>query len=267
MKSAHKFFVSLLACLLFMPPWSFADSVDGDRVSFSLGVFATDRDSKGSLDSSSGIEGTDVDFEADLGLETSDTVFRFDGYYQFNERHRVDLSVFDLSRNSKRVIERDFRWGDSSYAVDAEVRTGTDLAIYKAAYTYSFLRRNTGYLGVTAGLYVADISVSLGGQTFQEAEVGEITAPMPVVGLRGEYQVAKSWTLRGSSEIFVVNLDDIQGSLVDVFIGLDYRLLDTVSLGVGYNAVEIDVDATDSDYSGNLQWDYKGGLIYLKFNY
>ena len=103
------------------------------------------------FDSSLG-NGTDMDLETDLGLDSSDSVFRVDGYFRFNERHRADFSVFDLSRKNSKQIERDIQWGDTLYSIDTVVKSDNGLSIYKAAYTYSFLNGEDGYLGATFGV-------------------------------------------------------------------------------------------------------------------
>ena len=243
-----------------------AQSLEGDRFSLSLGVFVTDRDTETRLDSAAG-DGTDTDFESDLGLDSSDTVFRVDGYYRFAERHRADFSVFDLSRSNSKQIERDIQWGDSLYAIDTTIKADFDLAIYKAAYTYSFLSDEDGYLGGTIGLYVADVKTSLAEPTLGQAEVGELTAPLPVVGLRGERKLSDRWTFRASGEFFFVEYDDIDGSLVDLYAGLDYSLRDNLALGFGFNSVTLDVDAAKSDFSGAIDWQYSGGLVFLKLDF
>jgi hypothetical protein len=243
-----------------------ATSLDGDRFSLSLGVFITDRDTKAQLDSSQG-DGTETDFEKDLGLDSSDTVFRVDGYFRFTEKHRTDFSLFDLSRKKRKQIERDIQWGDSLYSIDTVIESNLDLAIYKAAYTYSFLHGDSGYLGATIGVYVADTSMSLAEQNVGQAEVGELTAPLPVIGLRGEHRLSDRWTFRASGEFFFVEYDNIDGSLVDLYAGFDYSVLDNLSLGIGFNSVTLDVDATKSGFSGGLDWQYSGALAFLKFNF
>jgi hypothetical protein len=94
-----------------------ADSLDGDRFSLSLGVFITDRNTDAELDGSND-DGTKINFERDLGIDSSDTVFRVDGYYRFSEHHRFDFSVFDLSRSASKQIVKDIQWGDMLYAID-----------------------------------------------------------------------------------------------------------------------------------------------------
>ena len=258
--------IAALVPLMLLGPVATADPVEGERFSASLGIFFTDRDTKTRLDGSAG-RGSDTDLEADLGLDGSDSVFRLDGYYRFNDRHRADFSVFDLSRTGARQIQRDIQWGDRLFAIDTVVESDNDLTIYKAAYTYSFLRRDEGYLGVTGGLYIADAKVSLAEQNLGQAEVGDVTAPLPVIGLRGEYEFAERWTFRGSGEFFFVEFDDIKGSLVDLYLGVDYQLLDYLSIGLGVNAVTLDVDASKTSFLGELNWQYSGGLLFFKFDF
>ena len=60
-----------------------------ERASILFGAFITDRDSSTRLDSDSG-EGTDLDLEDDLGLESSTSVARLGGYFWLGRRHRID---------------------------------------------------------------------------------------------------------------------------------------------------------------------------------
>lgn len=243
-----------------------ADSNDDHRFSLSLGVFITDRDTDAELDGSI-VDGTPTNFEKDLGLDASDTVFRVDGYFKFNNRHRLDVSLFDLSRTAEKQIERDVQWGDTLYAIDTTVKSDLSLEIYKLAYTYSFLQSEAGYLGATAGLYVADSKASLKEATLGMAEVGELTAPLPVIGFRGERALSDRWTLRASGEFFFIEYDNVEGSLIDIYAGVDFSVLDNLSIGLGFNSVAIDVDATQNDFDGALDWKYSGGLAFFKFDF
>lgn len=243
-----------------------ADSLDGDRFSLSLGVFITDRNTDAEFDGSID-DGTNINFETDLGIDSSDTVFRVDGYYRFSERHRFDFSVFDLSRSASKQIVKDIQWGDTLFAIDTVVKTDNALSVYKAAYTYSFLNGEDGYLGATFGLYVADSKMRLEEENLGSAEIGQLTAPLPVIGLRGEYALSDRWSFRASGEFFFIEYENVDGSLVDFYAGIDYQVLDSLSVGLGINSVNINVDATDSTFNGALDWRYSGALVFLKFNF
>ena len=260
------YMVLLIAGLSYFAAPATADSLEDDRFSLSLGVFLTDRDTDARLDSSLG-DGTDTDLETDLGLDSSDSVFRVDGYFRFSERHRADFSVFDLSRKKTKQIQKDIQWGDTLFSIDTAVKSDNDLSIYKAAYTYSFLNGEDGYLGATFGAYVADWNVSIREENTGSAEVGELTAPMPVIGLRGEYALSDRWSFRASGEFFFVEYDNVDGSLVDLYAGFDYSILDNLSIGIGFNRVTIDIDAAKNRFRGTLDWRYSGALAFLKFNF
>lgn len=244
-----------------------AQSTDFDRFSISLGVFLTNRDSKTQLDGQIPNSGTPVDLENDLGFDKSDTVFRLDGVFRFNEKHRIDFSAFDLSRSASKQIQKDIEWNGELFPIDTVVDASLDLNIYKVAYTWSFLRRDKGYLGATAGLYVADVGTSLAAESIGRSSSGGVTAPLPVFGLRGQYDLAEKWSLRGSAEIFAIEYGDYSGSLYDVYAGLDYQLLERMAVGLGINSVKLNVGIAKGNFDGDLDWRYDGGLLFLKFDF
>lgn len=257
----------VIGLLLLVPAWAFAQSDLDDRFSISLGAFITDRDTDTRLDSDVLGRGTEIDFEEDLGLASSDTVFRLDGHYRFNERHRVNFSVFDLSRDSSAAIQRDIQYGDEIFLIDTVVNAEFDITIIRLTYTYSFWQRDNGYMGVILGAHVADSKIGLAEQNLGQSEISEITAPLPVLGLRGEYEFTDRLTLSASGEFFVVEFDNVDGSLVDLYLGIDYQVIEHVAVGLGFNSVNLDVDASKSDFSGSLDWRYEGALLFFKFDF
>jgi hypothetical protein len=248
-------------------PLTAAQAADDDRFGISLGVFITERDSKTQVDGENPGSGTPIDLESDLGLDKSDSVFRVDGYFRFNEKHRLDFSVFDLSRTSVKQIDRDIEWDGETYPIDTDVSALFDLNIYKLAYTWSFLLRDKGYLGVTGGLYIADIGTTLAAESIGQVSGAGVTAPLPVIGLRGEYYLSDKWSLRGSAEFFAIEYGDYSGSLYDVFAGVDYQLFENMALGVGLNSVKLNVGVEKSGFNGDVDWRYDGGLVFVKFRF
>jgi len=263
-------FCLTVTAIFLVTPFSqaFAQADDFTKYGISVGIFITDRDSKTRFDAQANpASGTIVDLETELGLDSSDSVFRLDGYFRFNQKHRLDFSWFDLSRTASTPIQRDIDWNDTMFAINTVIDSDFDLSIYKAAYTWSFLQRDKGYLGLTAGLYVADIQTTLSAPSIAASEVGSVTAPLPVFGLRGEYYFSDKWTFRASGEIFVFEYEDFDGSLYDIYAGLDYQLFDRMAVGFGINSVRMDIGVTKVNATGNIDWRYDGGLLFLKFDF
>lgn len=262
--------VKLLAhgTLVLVSSASFAAADQDDaRFSLSIGAFITDRDSEARADASNRDLGTSIDLEDDLGLDSSNTVLRLDGFYRFADGHRIDFSAFDLSRSASKQAEREFSWKDSTFALNTNVESDFNLSIYKLAYTWSFLKKEHGFLGATAGLYIADIGTRLNAPLIGAREVGEVTAPLPVVGLRGQYRFAKRWALRASGEFFFLEYDDYDGALIDLLIGLEFDLSRNIDLGIGANSVRLDIEVDRDVLQGAFDWKYDGVLAYLKFDF
>ena len=253
--------------MLLETPAAMAQADDDTKFSLSIGVFLTDRNSRTRVDGTAGLEGTPVDLERDLGFNRSDSVFRIDGYYRFNQKHRLDFSAFDLSRTSSKVIEKDIQWKDTLYPIDTTVDSKFDLTIYKLAYTWSFMQRDKGYLGLTAGLYVADFLTRLEGEAIGALESDGVTAPLPVFGLRGQYDFTEKLSFRASGEIFALEYEDYSGSFYDIYAGLDYQFFKHVAIGIGINAVELNIEITKDSFNGDIDWRYDGGLVFFKFDF
>ena len=112
-----------------------------------------------------------------------------------------------------------------------------------------------------------DSAISLAERNVGRVELASMTAPLPVIGLRGERYFGERWTLRGSGEFFAIDLDNVEGSLVDLYVGMDYKVLDRMSIGLGINSVTLDVDASKDSWQGVLDAEYAGGLLFLKFDF
>jgi hypothetical protein len=250
-----------------------AEASDFHNFGISLGVFVTNRDSTTRLDGDVPDSGTPIDLETDLGFAKQDSVFRVDGFYRFNERHRIDFSVFDLSRNGSKVLEKTIDFLGEEFVINTQVDANFDLNIYKVAYTYSVIQNDKGYLGLSAGLYIADIGAGIsatpldGGVIAGATASDGVTAPLPVLGVRGQYNFSEKWMFRGSAEIFAYEYDAYSGSLYDVYAGLDYQLFKNMALGVGYNNVRLDIGVSGGKFDGDVKWTYDGGLLFFKFEF
>jgi len=96
--------------LLLALAWVFAQPELDDWFNVSLGAFITTRDTDTRLDSNTLRKGITINLEEDLALDTSESVFRLDSHYRFDDRRRVNSSVFDLLRDSSKVIHRSIQF-------------------------------------------------------------------------------------------------------------------------------------------------------------
>lgn len=238
-----------------------------ERAAISLGAFITNPQVEARVDSDSGT-GTDIDFEDDLGLDSSTTIARLDSHWWLSRRNRLDFSVFSFHRSGERLIDETIHFGDEVFLINTIVSSSADLNIVKAAYTFAPVIKDRGFLGITAGLYVAQSQLTLGEATLGSVESEELTAPLPVVGVRGAYQATDRITLRGSVELFGIDTGDVSGRLDDFYIAADYGLGDRFAVGLAYNNVTASINADEggSGFRGALDWGYDGWLLYFSLD-
>ena len=256
------------ALLLALAPVVCTAAAGTERVSLSVGAFVTDRDTNARLDSETLGLGTVINFEDDLGLSSSGTVARADALYRFSRRHRLDIAYFDLSRSATALIDEELQFGDEVFAIDTQINAEFGLQIFKLAYNWAFIARDKGSLALSAGLFTAITDARLREDlTGLDAESRDIAVPLPVVGLRGEYEFASRWSLRGSVEYFGLEIADIRGRLLDFQVGVDYHFTDRFAVGVAYNDVALDVTSENADLLGKLDWTYGGALLYFRADF
>jgi hypothetical protein len=259
----------LLVSLLFValvPLTASAQPAGEERASIMLGAFLTDRESETRLDSDAG-DGTEINLEDDLGLESSTSVARLGGYVWLGERHRLDGAYFDLSRSASFPIDETIEFGDETFVINTVVETESDLTIIKADYTFAVLARERGWFGITGGLYIAETTMSIRQATLGRSETEDVTAPLPVFGLRGDYAINDRITLRGAVQLFAFEADDVDGRFSDFYVGADYGFGQRMAVGLAYNRVSMNLGAVeDQGLDVRLDWGYDGLLLYFKLD-
>jgi hypothetical protein len=245
-----------------------AQSADRERGSVYIGTFITDRNTSARVDSDAGNPGTDVDLEGDLGLKASTSVVRAGGDFWISRRQRLDLAYFDLSRSASRTIDKTINFDDKTYPINTVVSTHNSLTITKLDYTFAFLTRDNWFVGVDAGLYVMKMGLSLTAPNLGTYSSQSLTAPLPVVGFRGEYGINDRWTLRGAYQWFGITLDNVSGHLTDTYAGVDYRFGKRFAVGLAYDTVSMGIDVNKTEHlKGSLDWGYNGWLLYFKTDF
>ncbi len=242
------------------------------RAGLNLGVFFAGTNSSVSI--GLGGLGVSVDVEDALGLETTTSAGRIDGFWRFteNKRHRVDFTWFALRRDGLGVLERDIQIGDQTYPAGSTVNSSLDFDIYKSTYSYSFIQDDRFDLAGSVGLYVAPISFSISSTSgLVPSESADVTAPLPVIGLRMDFAITPKWFIRASTEAFYLEIDDYRGTILDFRGAIEYDAFKHVGFGLGFDLLSVSVEAREStdiidlDFNGQVDFDYAGLQAYVKF--
>lgn len=265
--------ILIVALMILSIPPSHADDTESnawndDTFNLNLGTFLTTRSTKIRVDSSSSGEGTEFSPEDDLGLTKNKSIYRADMYVRFAQNHRFDFSYYDLSRENTRVIDKEINYGDTTFLINATIKSDLHLNVIKAAYTYYFIHDAKKELGFSSGLFVQDYNIQLqeiGGSNSKAK--AEVLAPLPVLGLRGTWRFTDEWLLRASAEIFALEYDNIKGSLTDIKLAVEYNAFENIGFGLGYNNTSFKLRINADNFLGEAKADFGGVIIYTKMHF
>jgi hypothetical protein len=243
-----------------------ADGFDrgtNDKFLISAGTFLINFDTHARLDSEALGQGTDINFENDLGLTSNQTRFRLEGYWRMTDHQRLDFAGYFYNRQADRSIDRQINWGDVTYDVGASIHSKISSQLYKVDWKYSFVRTKNLEFAASAGLSTIVTRAELDGQgtvagggsaSFQKSSKS-LAAPIPVFGVHGEWRMVRSLYLRGGAEYLAVNVAGWQGSVVDARASLDWYPFKHFGFGAGYNVFHI-----DAKHGGDLALDFRYGF-------
>lgn len=233
-----------------------------DGFTLEVGAYAPTVKTTARLDSATLGAGTSISFEDDLGLDDRKVQASILGKLRLGERWRLEGEYFALDRSGTRVIDRTINWGGNTYPIGIVVNSEFDSDIYRLSGGYSFIKNTEAELGVSLGLHVTDFTMSLEGVSVAK-RTGDALAPLPTIGLYGSYALTPRWLLSGRVDFFSFSYNDYDGSLVNLVAGVDYRFTRNFGVGLGYRYVDYDLDVTKSSFSGSVQYEFSGPVLYL----
>ena len=240
--------------------------VEEDPFNLSLGAyFVTRTNGTIRLDRTTGPVsiGTSIDWERDLGGETSMTVPRIDGYYRFAPKHRVDFSWYKIDRTGTIFTQRGIDFGNINFPQGSAIESKLNTETTKVTYTYSFYRTPEIETSISAGLHVTKLEASLTAAGLGLAESNAVTAPLPVIGFRLDYALTPKWWMRGKYELFF--LDSVQsytGALSDFTFSIEHRTFTHLGFGLGLNRSSLDLEVDDGTKKGSFSSTLNGLMVF-----
>jgi hypothetical protein len=237
----------------------------GRRFKFTAGVFFPSSNTQVEVGSNNGDFGNMIDFEKDLGFNKNTTSFAGAFEWRISRRSRLGAEYFYLKRTATKRLQKEIEFGDHTYPVDATVSAFMDNQIYRITYGYAFISKPTYEIGALIGAHImlADVGLRLEGATAQAEyrDNFDFTAPLPDLGLWGEFVLADKWGLYVNTNYFAIKINDIDGRILSYNLSVLYNVYKNFSLTAGYTGLNIRVDVQKERLDGFFKWGYNGPTI------
>ena len=233
-----------------------------DGTSIYAGAFFANYDSK-LRKSSDDLLGTRIDLEEDLGMDDDDVILRAAIAARPWPKHRFFFSYMNMDRTGDKALDSDIAFDGVIFPAGTQVDSKLNLGMYRGGYTWSFLQQQSWELGLSVGVYLIDLDVRLGSKDFDIRAEDGTTEPFPMVGLSGTWLLGKDWLIRGGAEAFAIDRGNTDGDFYNVSLSGEYQVTENLSLGAGYDLVSI--DAKDTKNNDEIDYNYDGAMIYLRW--
>lgn len=242
------------------------------KIIVDLGMFFLSTDMRVRVDGETTNDtGDDVDFDDTFGIGDFDR-FRGEASWRFAPRHTLRAMYFENNRDATRTLNRDVVFQDETYQLGATVTATSNVKVAQLAYDYAFMRRETYEITAGIGFHYVEIGLGLdttltsqGGATASGSRSSDAStsAPLPVLALRGTWQLPANFYLTAQAQYFYVDFDDYTGRLNDLKVTLVWQCTDHVGIGLGYNDFGFRFDIEDKrNFDGRLRWSYGGAIAF-----
>ena len=237
-----------------------------ERMRLSLGVIRTSSQTDLQIDSSTGLAGTPISAENQLGLDTSDYEPKFQAMVRVQERHRLRFDYFQLDRSGSNTITELIQFRDVVLQPGDPAYSTLNLSTFGITYEYSFFHTEKYEVAATLGVTETDISARVRVSTLtRHVDQSEDQAgPFPTGGLDATFVLSKRFYLDGRAEYMHLSYDNLSGSLGYGEFDVLYRLRPNISFALGYNFVRANLESTQASQGGYFDFNSKGPEFFVR---
>ena len=247
-----------------------------DSFMVDLGGFIITSSINGSLSGSANTDNQNLDFNKTFGTNGDQTRLRADFMWRITERQAVTFAYFNDDVTRTRTLDQDIPWGDYTFLANAQVSAQTKFNIYQGNYQFAFLNSRDYKVVLSAGIHVDDLTIKLAGNatvtqpdgTVHSASYStksnSVTAPLPVVGLGGEWAATPHLYVDASAQFFAYRYQGIDGNWNLLWVGATWMFSHHFGVGLAYDRFQTNLDLNKGSFNGRLNLGYQGAVLYVR---
>jgi hypothetical protein len=219
------------------------------------------------IDDQGGLAGTELLAEEDFGLDDNLTQGRMELLIRMRERNRLRVDYFKTDRTGSQNIGRQIDFGDQTFQANELVESELNWRMLGFTYMRSLLLRERFELGVGLGIYLLEANASARVQArFAREDVDGVGAfPTPIID--GTWRISSRWSVTARAQYFSSEVDEFKGSLGDFHADVQYRWRRNFTVGLGYSAIQANLEVNDADFPGLFDLDVAGPEVFFRVSF
>ena len=207
------------------------------------------------------------DLKVDENIDASDVDFSAYGLWRITPQWRLEASYSGIDKSAGDTLDSSVKLGPLTIPAGVSLAGSLETSVLRLAVGYAFLRSESYEFGVDLGINITSVKESFRATIPGVAPVGlttlDVTEPLPTVGLFYNYAFSEKWYLTSRAGLFAFDIGDIDGTIFDVFGGIEYRPWEHVGFGAAYTYTSADLTITESGVKTDIEYDYNGPLLYV----
>ncbi len=240
----------------------------GDQITLSVGVYEANMDTEATASEVNGLVGTPVNFEDDLGLDSSETAVYASLNWRLFKRHELVFNYYNLNRDAVDTTAEPLVFDGVIFPAGTETDTVFDISVYEMAYSYSLIFDATRNLYLGLGISAQNLDFSIASTDFPALSTDEsFVVPLPTINMGIDYAVTDSWLI--GANVGYMNADiEISGDEIDATVlladaGVRWKPLRNVGLRLNYSLLHLDGAYSNDSIDTDLDLDYVGPRLSL----
>jgi hypothetical protein len=242
-----------------------------EKFKLSAGFFLPINSTKVQVGANGQAEGTNIDFEKDLGFGAAIATFAADFQWRISRRSRINLAYFNMKRSNTHTLQKDITFDSTTYHVNSSVEVFFNTAIYQFSYGYAIIEKPTYELGVSIGAHTvgSKSGISLVGVNVGLSKSNDFgfTAPLPDLGIWGGYAFSSRFAANLDFSYLSLTVNNINGSVVAYNLVFTYKLLRQLDIALAYTGLNFDVKTNHKNVNGEFKWGYNGPSLGATFSF
>jgi hypothetical protein len=242
-----------------------------EKFRIGAGFFVPVNNTKIQVGANGAADGTEIDFQKDLGFGASVATFLANFQWRISRRSRVSLAYFNMDRSATHTLQKDINFNDQTYPVNASVNSYFNTAIYQFSYGYAIIEKPTYEVGVMIGGHTvgAKSGIALNGSSTGISTNSNFgfTAPLPDLGVWGGYAFSNRFALNLDFDYLSLTIDKINGRIIAYNMVFSYKLFRQLDISLAYTGLNFNVKTTKNDITGDFKWSYNGPALGVSFSF